>query len=282
MPRVVLSDGYGLNYVTAGDARSPAVILLHGYLSHHGVWKRTMAALQERFFCLAPDLLGFGDSEQPRRPVYGIAQQAQRVLNLADALGLERFGLVGHSMGGQVALCAAAMLAPERVTQLVSVSGVVSGRLQPKIDWIGWEMRNAIYLPFLYVLARRLRDFRPLAYAQFGSWFYDVRHGLPFASWAEDRWRAMQPGCAYPNRAAWLAIGALNLSPYLGDLTMPVLAIFGRQDAVVPLADGEMLARRARRGRLVTFERCGHFPMYEAWDVYWPTLGAFLQSEGCG
>jgi pimeloyl-ACP methyl ester carboxylesterase len=280
MPRTVLPDGYGLNYVTAGDSSHPALIFVHGYLSHHGVWKRTIAALKDRFFCVALDLLGFGDSEKPTAPVYGIAQQAQRVVQLADALGLEQFGLVGHSMGGQVGLCAAAMLAPERVTQVVSVAGVVSGHLQPRIARIGREMCVARYLPFLYALTRRLFNVPAFAYFQFGSWFYDIR-SLPFYIWSEDRWRSMQPGCAYPNWAAWKAIAGLNLSAYLGDLTMPVLAIFGRQDAVVPLADGEMLAQRARHGRLVTFERCGHFPMYEAWEMYWAALCAFLTAGDC-
>jgi len=280
MPRIVLPDGYGLNYITAGDVHQPALLFVHGYLSHHGVWKRTIAALKDHFFCVAPDLLGFGDSEKPKAPVYGIAQQAQRLVQLADALGLEHFGLVGHSMGGQVALCAAAMLVPERVTQVVSVAGVVSGRLQPQTARIGTQMRLAASLPFVYALTRRFCHVPALAYAQFGSWFYDAR-SLPFYAWGEDRWRAMQPGCAYPNWAAWQAIAQLNLAPYLGDLTMPVLAMFGQQDAVVPLSDGEMLARRARRGRLVTFERCGHFPMYEAWEVYWATLCAFLTPKGC-
>src|SRR6185436_21147097 len=127
-------NSHRITYAMAGDPAAPPIIMLHGWLSYGGVWRQTFEAFQNQFYCIAPDLLGFGDSDKPAQAAYSIAAQAQSILELANALGCARFTLIGHSMGGQISLELASRLAPERVIKLVSVAGVVSGRLQPFIE----------------------------------------------------------------------------------------------------------------------------------------------------
>src|SRR5262245_3749150 len=90
---------------------APPALMIHGWFSYRGVWQSTLEALQARHYCVALDQLGFGASDKPRDGDYRIEAHARRVLDVADTLGLERFALLGHSMGGQVALCVAARLA---------------------------------------------------------------------------------------------------------------------------------------------------------------------------
>ena len=92
------------------------LVLLHGWPEFSLTWEPVMQRLARRFDLVAPDLRGFGDSDKPEG-LFGAEDQARDVLALADALGLERFGLVGHDVGGAV-LQAMARLAPERMTGL--------------------------------------------------------------------------------------------------------------------------------------------------------------------
>ena len=91
-----------LIYTASGDPANPLLIMIHGWLSHRGVWRTTVPALQDRFYCIAVDLLGFGDNEKPADGDYQIVTQAQRIVALADELGFQKFNLIGHSMGGQI------------------------------------------------------------------------------------------------------------------------------------------------------------------------------------
>ena len=115
-------DRYQLSYTTAGRDNSPPLILIHGWMSHRDVWAGTMKVLKFSHRCIAIDLLGFGDSPKPEDSDYSIPAQARRVLELADALELEDFALIGHSMGAQIALYLAAKRAPQRVDKVISVA----------------------------------------------------------------------------------------------------------------------------------------------------------------
>ncbi len=89
---------------TAGSA-GPAVVLVHGNLSSSIFWHSTMAALSGEFRCLAPDLRGYGNTEPlPVRARTGMDDMAGDVLAAIDEFGFERFHLIGHSMGGGVAM----------------------------------------------------------------------------------------------------------------------------------------------------------------------------------
>ena len=89
---------------TAGSS-GPAVVLLHGNLSSSIFWQSTMATLAGEFRCLAPDLRGYGDTEPlPVRARTGLDDMAGDVLAAIDELGIELFHLIGHSMGGGVAM----------------------------------------------------------------------------------------------------------------------------------------------------------------------------------
>jgi haloalkane dehalogenase len=90
-----------LAYVDVGDG--PAVLLLHGCPFSSFVWRRIIGQLRGRFRCLAPDLLGLGDTETPAGADWTLPAQVHAVLGLLDHLGLARVAVVGHDQGGAVA-----------------------------------------------------------------------------------------------------------------------------------------------------------------------------------
>ena len=88
-----------------GSVGRPPVFFLHGNLSSSIFWEATIADLAREFHCIAPDLRGFGATEAlPIRASTGIDDMAGDIFALSVALGLERFHIVGHSMGGGVAM----------------------------------------------------------------------------------------------------------------------------------------------------------------------------------
>jgi pimeloyl-ACP methyl ester carboxylesterase len=250
------------------------VILVHGITSHRGVWARTLPVLAERFHCIALDFPGFGDSDKPQDGDYRIAKQAERILKVADHFGFESFTLIGHSMGGQIATYLASTLAPQRVMMLVSVGGVVTGELSPRVQstkWIfdGWGLQ-------VFPLLRALSGWKPLGCALFAHWFYQP-DALPFEAWAADRYHATDIEIAGPSFAAWASLNATDLTCTLEKNTAPTLVIFGAQDGTVPVAQAHLFKQKVPAAQLVLIENCGHFPMYENFEAFIQPVKEFLQ-----
>jgi pimeloyl-ACP methyl ester carboxylesterase len=274
-----MHNGHQIAYAAEGDPSAPPIIMLHGWFSHRDTWHQTVAALKDRCYCVAIDLLGFGDSAKPKDGDYSIKAQGQRVLALADHLEIDRFIVIGHSMGGQIALCLASTLAPERIIKVVSVAGVVSGRLTRGVTWGVSPLIVIMYwLPFLVTTMRWLNRY-PWFVKKFSfwPWFYDM-DALPLEDWEIDRQKALQPGIATPAYKAGRAIMDLDLTPHLPNITVPTLVIFGQQDATVRVSDGHLVNEHVPNSQLVLIDKCGHFPHYEHPAQYLAALEAFLNT----
>ncbi|HSR22906.1 MAG TPA: alpha/beta hydrolase [Candidatus Eisenbacteria bacterium] len=112
--------------VTVGDARvayreegsGPPVVLLHGCPFSSFIWRKVMGLLAPSYRCLAPDLLGLGDTETAPDADWSLPAQAAMVVGFLDQLGLKRVHLIGHDHGGATAQLLAAAH-PERIDRLV-------------------------------------------------------------------------------------------------------------------------------------------------------------------
>ena len=120
--------GYQRAYRIAG--KGPALLLLHGIGDSSEGWVPLMSALARRYTVIAPDLLGHGQSAKPRAD-YSVAAYANGMRDLTEVLGIDRFTVVGHSLGGGVAAQLAYQY-PERVERMVLVaSGGVARDVSP-------------------------------------------------------------------------------------------------------------------------------------------------------
>ena len=274
--QTIACDNGKLTYAAMGDPAAPPLLLIHGWLSYRGVWRQTMEAFKDSHYCVAIDLLGFGDSDKPAGADYSIAAQGQRILQVANTLSFDRFTLMGHSMGGQIALCLASMLAPARVAKLVSVAGIVSARLTPGVEQANVSaVALGARVPQIYPLSRWLFRYQWFLRSTFKAWFYNM-DAVPLDEWAVDRYMAFQPGVHISAHKAAQAIHALNLTSQLARIISPTLAIAGQQDAVVLVSDSRLVKQHVPDSRLVLIDECGHFPMYEKWQPYLEALRAFL------
>jgi pimeloyl-ACP methyl ester carboxylesterase len=113
-------DGVRLNVVHHGSGDGLPVLLLHGVPTSSYLWRDVQRDLEHAHRTFAPDLVGLGSSERPSSGRYDFASQAALLLSLLDSLGLDRVAVVGHDVGGGVAVHLAS-LAPSRVAALVLV-----------------------------------------------------------------------------------------------------------------------------------------------------------------
>ena len=103
--------GNALLHVTECGSGPQALVFLHYFGGSGRVWRQVAALLADRWRCVMPDLRGFGNSDAITDP-YSVNDAADEVLALVSALKIEHFGLVGHSMGGKIALVVAARQPP--------------------------------------------------------------------------------------------------------------------------------------------------------------------------
>jgi pimeloyl-ACP methyl ester carboxylesterase len=276
----VETEGCQIAYTEAGSESSPPVLFLHGIMSHRGVWSRTMERLQQDFHCVAIDHLGFGDSEKPKDADYSIQKQAERALKVADHFRFDGFIVIGHSMGGQIATYLAASTAPQRVSKLVSVDGVVTGELTAVVqNFKRLPMAVGEHIPSLLQLMRTLCKSKSFTCWAFDHWLYKPKE-LPFADWEKDRRYAMNPAIAHSTPKAWKSLNATNLTPLLKNIAAPTLVIFGKRDGTVPVAQAHLFKEQLPAAQLVLIDQCGHFPMYEKFDEYIALVQKFLTQGG--
>ncbi|MEO6112843.1 MAG: alpha/beta hydrolase [Sphingomicrobium sp.] len=120
--RLKLSTGITMNVALAGPADAPPVIFVHGFPESHRTWRAVAPLLDDKARLIMPDLRGFGASDKPQDVAdYATEHLLADLFALADALGIERFALVGHDWGGAIAW-AAALRGDPRIERLAIIN----------------------------------------------------------------------------------------------------------------------------------------------------------------
>jgi pimeloyl-ACP methyl ester carboxylesterase len=254
--------GHRVRFHRAGEG--PLLVLLHGIASTAETWEPVVEALARRHTVLAPDLLGHGDSAKPRGD-YALGAYASGVRDLVAALGYDRATVVGHSLGGGIAMQFAYQF-PERVERLVLIG---SGGLGREVHPI---LRAATLPGSELVLAlvggawlRATGGAIGGALARFG-----VRAGEDLAGVATGIGSFADAGAraafVHTARAA-IDAGGQRVSAtdrlYLA-ATLPTLIVWGERDPIIPVAHGRAAHAAIAGSRLEVFEGAGHFPHREA------------------
>lgn len=276
----VQADGLALHYRNWGPADGRPLILLHGSLAWSETFRDIAVPLGARGFrVIALDMPPFGYSERPAGHDYSRSAQARRLLAFADALELKTFVLAVHSYGGGGAI-EAALAAPERFEALVllDVALGLGDRSEPSppaapllgLPVVGDALVAATFSNPL-MIGFGLRDFvhddaivnderialyvRPYAVEGFTE---AVRHWLFSGLYGDER------GSKTADIANWTVFDR------------PVLVIWGREDTVTPLPQGEAIAKAFPKARLVVLDGVNHIPHVEKPDEVVDAIGAFL------
>lgn len=264
MSQLERPGGLVLSFETAGDPATPPVILLHGFTSDARMWQGQISALAESYFVVAPDLRGHGHSDAPADPAgAAMADYAEDVLALFDALEIELGVLVGCSFGGMIA-AQFAVNWPRRLAGLV-LSDASAAYDHPSYD-DAYRRREARMLESEELVAR-------FGVGELGK-RAAARVTDPFLSSAlRDRYARMSTDGYLA--ASRVRRGRPDLLPLLRDqLTMPVLICTGSDD---PVHSASLTMAAAVPGaRLVTFRGKGHGLPTLAPEAFTDTLLRFL------
>lgn len=262
----VLVNGGLVHYEAHG--RGAPVILLHGWLGSWRIWVPTMEALSRRYRTYALDLWGFGDSaKMPDR--YSVPDFVDLVDGFMEKMGLDSAPVIGHSMGGTVAMKLAAER-PSRVERLIPVSGLLIGRsLNPILQLTA--NRLVAYLvwnsPTLLRIGIRLVS-RRIA-SSWHVWYREILDDLSKTTM----------------EAFTLSVRSLchtDLRPVIKGVSHQTLVIFGRHDNIVAPNQAEMIARHISGSQLLIFPGARHFPMLDEPEQFNRAVLRFLTEGSLG
>jgi pimeloyl-ACP methyl ester carboxylesterase len=272
--RTIELHGHPVSYRMAGSG--PVIALIHGITSSGRTWERVVPALAKRHTVIAPDLLGHGESAKPRGD-YSLGAYASGVRDLLVALDVPHATVVGHSLGGGIAMQLAYQF-PERVERLVLVD---SGGLGREVNLM---LRAATLPGSEYVLpllcASPLRDAARAVGRALGA--VGLTPGADLQGMAE----GFASLAAVDARRAFLhtARSIIDLTGqrvsardrlYLAE-GMPTLIVWGERDPMIPVAHGRAAHASMPGSRLEVFEGAGHFPFNDDPVRFAEALGDFI------
>jgi pimeloyl-ACP methyl ester carboxylesterase len=257
----------------------PLLVLVHGITSNSATWDRVLPRLAKRYTVLAPDLLGHGRSDKLRDD-YSVGAHANTIRDLLDALGYKRATIVGHSLGGGVAMQVAYQY-PERVDKLVLVAPGGFGReVSPllraaSVPGSGRVMAVAAWRPFVQA-GTLLTHFLGQLGMRVNTDLEEV--GRAYALLADP---AARSAFVHTLRSVVDHRGQRVTAINRLDATerFPALIIWGEHDRIVPVRHGERVHQLIPHTYLAVFRRAGHFPHRDDPARFVRVLDEFLARE---
>jgi len=252
--------GDQLAYRDNGDGE--VLLLIHGMAGSSDTWRSVIPQLSKNFRVIAPDLLGHGESAKPRSD-YSLGAFAVLLRDFLDELGVSQATVVGHSLGGGVAM-QFVYQHPDYVQRLVLIS---SGGLGPDVGLVlrllsapGAELVLPIIAPKpVLTVGNKLRSWLRAAGIQSprGAELWSAYSSLSDAETRQSFLKTLRSVVDYRGQAV-SALNRLRLREGL-----PIMAIWGDQDTIIPV-DHAYAAHEARTdSRLEILPNVGHFPQVE-------------------
>lgn len=272
--RRIRLHGHEVSYRILGEG--PPLLLLHGITSSSESWSDVLPGLAERHTVIAPDLLGHGESAKPMGD-YSLGAYASGVRDLMIALGHEHATVVGHSLGGGIAMQFSYQF-PERTERLVLVSSGGLGRevhlmlraaTLPGSDWVLPALASTGLLGAGAAAGRFLGRFglRPSPdISGIADGFATLEDADALRAFLHTARSIIDPGGQRVNARDRLYLAA----------EMPTLIIWGARDPMIPVAHGRAAHELMPHSRLVVFDDAGHFPFRDEPAAFVAAVNEFI------
>lgn len=251
-PRYADAAGWRVRYVRAGQG--PPLLLLHGFASSLYTWSEVLPELAREHDVIAFDFPGHGGTEV--RPGLSAEDLVRATGALLDGLGVQRFDLVGHSLGGAVA-CVTTAQRPDQVRRLVL------------IDAAGFNLAPAerpAILRALSALPAGTMDLLPLRRPAIALGLRQVFHDdSRLTRERVDEYVAplVRPGASAALRSLMGSRDTLGVPGLVDGIRAPTLVIWGRHDRWIDVAQADRFLSAIPGSRKVVFDDCGHMPQEE-------------------
>ena len=256
------------------DSGVDSIVLVHGYGGSSFSWRYWTPFLAKRAHVVLVDMKGFGSAPKPDDGQYGPRHQAELIYRLILQADLQRVTLIGHSLGGGVALGVALKLLdsdPGRLKRLILVASAAYKQQLP--PFVALAKYRRLVSTVLRILGTRFVIRHVLKSIVFDASAVSDDQVLGYA----------EPLSSLEAHRALIDTALAIVPPDLGEMTarfeeldVPTLVLWGRQDRVVPLWVGERLADQLPDANLEVLENCGHMPAEELPEESWEVLRKFL------
>jgi pimeloyl-ACP methyl ester carboxylesterase len=256
---IMVVDRQMVHYEVFGHGRP--VIFLHGWLGSWRYWFPTMERVAENFRTYSFDFWGFGESR--RKSTYeSIQNYSDQVIRFLDELGIDRVLLVGHSMGGMVAL-KTAINHPRRISRVAAVGAPIVG------DSLSWLLKLTDR-PIMADAFARVPWFRRFLFSQFLGETNDPHvHEI-----LDDSVKSSSTTLRNAVGSMWRT----DLRPELSRLTVPTLIVHGGRDEIVHPNQADLFDN-VPTAEVVVMPESRHFPFLDEADLFNDILIRFLKQE---
>ena len=240
------------HYLEGGQKDAEVVLLLHGFGGDKDNWTRFSKSLTGSYRVIAPDLPGFGESAKHPDWDYSLPPQRSRVNGFVQALGLEQFHVLGHSMGGHLA----ALYTHKYPGQVLSMALFNNAGINAPDES---DMQRALAKGENPLVVDSLEDFdRLLAF---------VSYKKPFVPWPVKGVLAQKAmDHAEFNQfifESYISDRSSGLEPILTDIEKPVLILWGEFDRILNVSSVNVMRPLLPQAEVVIMKDTGHVPMLE-------------------
>ncbi|WP_026895310.1 alpha/beta fold hydrolase [Clostridiisalibacter paucivorans] len=249
-------DGLRINYICEGEGEN--VLILHGWGANIDTVIPIYNHIKDRYKVWALDLPGFGQSDRPLT-VWGSEEYADFIKKFVDKLNIKDIILMGHSHGGRVSIMLANKY-PDILSKMVLIdsAGIIPKR-KPKyyLKVYTFKIMKGIYnlLFFWKEKDKRLEKF----YKRYGSQDYRAADGIM--------------------RKIMVKVINENLRPYLKNINVPTLLVWGRDDDATPLYMGKIMENEIEGSGLVVLDNAGHYSYIDQMYTFNRVIDSFLDSS---
>lgn len=248
------------------DGRGEPILFLHGWIESWGCWRPTMEALAKlnRYRMYALDFWGFGESGK-RKSTFNISDFVTMIDYFMYRMGIEQALLVGHSMGGTVAM-SMALEKPERVTKVVVVgSPMVGESLSILLRMSALKFVASLLWTFPFILRAILWLYSPWVSEDPNIARAMIGHGISHATMESFLWSIY-------------SLSRTDLRLRLREIKIPTLAVYGGKDGVVNPNQAQIIAKMVPYARVEIFEGARHLPMLTEQERFNRILLEFLST----
>lgn len=271
-------NGLTIRYLEAGDA-DPPLVLLHGNGESALDWSWTLPDLASQHRVYAPDFPGAGESSKPNR-TYSVDFLTQFAIDFVNTLNIDRFVLVGNSLGGLVAL-RLALSHPERVVALILVD---SSGLGYSVNPILSQMTLPVFGEVSIAWSKPPLNAKLRVAARTALLFANPQ-AAPKKWLAEQEQLTQTPGfleATLSSLRAQLSLFGQHvvLLDDLPQLQIPTLVVWGSNDLVFPKTQAQAAVSRLKQGQLAVIPNAGHLPHVEQPDRFANAVNQFLSAIG--
>lgn len=252
-------DGLKINYACVGEGE-PCVLFLHGWGANLTLFAQAIDYLSPHFRVIAPDLPGFGESDEPKKP-WSVDDYADFVIAFCKKMNIKSCNIIAHSFGGRITIKLMSRSNPPFKTEKIVLTG--SAGIRPKQSAKS-RLKTRCYKIGKKVLSTSL--FKKLA--------PNALENLRKKNGSAD-YNAASPIM----RQCLVKVVNEDLTELIPNINVSALLIWGEKDDATPLSDGQLMEKLIPDAGLVVFEGCGHYAFLEQSSRFCRILGSFFNIE---